>query len=89
MKYLFWMNLERRRRSAWVKDTVSYIINYRYAESKVTIFATNLLDKDEPTGGSKGVSYTLEERIGAANAVQAIRNVQKPWWSAVMISGSR
>jgi DNA replication protein DnaC len=50
--------------SAWVKDTVSYIINYRYAESKVTIFTTNLLDKDEPVGNPKGVAYTLEERIG-------------------------
>src|SRR5262249_28043166 len=26
--------------SSWVKDTVSYIINYRYGESKVTIFTT-------------------------------------------------
>jgi len=53
--------------SAWVKDTVSYIINYRYAESKVTIFTTNLLDRDEPEGGSKGSSLkpdTLEKRIG-------------------------
>ena len=51
--------------SSWVKDTVSYIINYRYGENKVTIFTTNYLDKDEPSGGTKAsASYTLAERIG-------------------------
>jgi DNA replication protein DnaC len=50
--------------SSWVKDTVSYIINYRYGESKVTIFTTNYLDKDDPAGGTKGATYTLAERIG-------------------------
>jgi DNA replication protein DnaC len=50
--------------SSWVKDTVSYIINYRYAESKVTIFTTNLLDKAEAATAQKGVTYSLEERIG-------------------------
>lgn len=50
--------------SSWVKDTVSYIINYRYAESKVTIFTTNYLDGEESSGGNKGTTYTLSERIG-------------------------
>jgi DNA replication protein DnaC len=50
--------------SSWVKDTVSYIINYRYAESKVTIFTTNYLDRDELATPQKGVNYTLAERIG-------------------------
>jgi len=51
--------------SSWVKDTVSYIINYRYGESKVTIFTTNYLDKDEPASGQKSsTTYTLAERIG-------------------------
>lgn len=51
--------------SAWVKDTVSYIINYRYGESKVTIFTTNYLDQDVPGGNTaKGAAYTLAERIG-------------------------
>jgi DNA replication protein DnaC len=51
--------------SSWVKDTVSYIINYRYGESKVTIFTTNYLDKDEPGSVTqKGATYTLAERIG-------------------------
>jgi DNA replication protein DnaC len=50
--------------SSWVKDTVSYIINYRYAENKVTMFTSNYLDKEVPAGASKGASYTLAERIG-------------------------
>ena len=51
--------------SSWVKDTVSYIINYRYGESKVTIFTTNYLDQDGPgVNNPKGTTYTLAERIG-------------------------
>jgi DNA replication protein DnaC len=50
--------------STWVKDTVSYIINYRYGESKVTIFTTNYLDHGEPANSQKPASYTLAERIG-------------------------
>ena len=53
--------------SAWVKDTVTYILNYRYSENKVTIFTTNYLDQDGPmntTKGDKGVFYSLTDRIG-------------------------
>src|SRR5262249_43473187 len=51
--------------SSWVKDTVSYIINYRYGESKVTIFTTNYLDQAEATSSqNRPATYTLAERIG-------------------------
>jgi DNA replication protein DnaC len=50
--------------STWVRDTVSYILNHRYSENKVTIFTTNYQDKDELTDSRKGVAYTLAERIG-------------------------
>jgi DNA replication protein DnaC len=50
--------------SAWVKDTVSYILNYRYSENKVTIFTTNYLDSEEPMSSSKGAFYSLRDRIG-------------------------
>src|SRR6266581_1035698 len=51
--------------STWVKDTVSYVINYRYSESKVTIFTTNYQDNKAPSsGGPTGATYTLSERIG-------------------------
>jgi DNA replication protein DnaC len=51
--------------SSWVKDTVSYIINHRYGESKVTIFTTNYQDQDESANVSqKGAAFTLAERIG-------------------------
>ena len=49
--------------SSWVKDTVSYIINYRYGESKVTIFTTNYPDQ-APGVGPKASTYTLAERTG-------------------------
>lgn len=48
--------------SAWVKDTVGYIINHRYGENRVTIFTTNYLDEKESGALS---SDTLAERIGA------------------------
>jgi DNA replication protein DnaC len=50
--------------SAWVKDTVSYILNYRYSENKVTLFTTNYLDNDNPMSSRKGVFYSLRDRIG-------------------------
>ncbi|OLD71949.1 MAG: hypothetical protein AUG08_08405 [Acidobacteria bacterium 13_1_20CM_2_55_15] len=50
--------------STWVRDTVSYILNHRYSENKVTIFTTNYQDKDELTDNRKGVAYTLAERVG-------------------------
>ncbi len=52
--------------TSWVRDTVSYVINYRYAESKVTIFTTNLLDrkKDDPQDIRKGIPDALVDRIG-------------------------
>ena len=31
--------------SSWVKDTVGYVLNYRYNENKVTILTTNYLDR--------------------------------------------
>jgi DNA replication protein DnaC len=50
--------------SNWVKDTVSYILNYRYSENKVTIFTTNYLDNDDVLSTRKGVFYSLRDRIG-------------------------
>ena len=50
--------------SAWVKETVAYVLNYRYAENKVTILTTNYLDKEDLRTPRKSVSYSLTERIG-------------------------
>ena len=50
--------------SVWVRDTMSYILNYRYSENKVTIFTTNLLDHENPLDTNKGVFYSLTDRIG-------------------------
>jgi len=50
--------------SAWVKDTVSYILNYRYSENKVTIFTTNYLDSEDSMGTRKGAFYSLRDRVG-------------------------
>lgn len=50
--------------SAWVKETVGYILNYRYAENKVTILTTNFLDHEDLKTARKSVSYSLTERIG-------------------------
>jgi DNA replication protein DnaC len=50
--------------SAWVKETVAYVLNYRYAENKVTILTTNYLDQEDLKTARKSVSYSLAERIG-------------------------
>jgi DNA replication protein DnaC len=50
--------------SSWVKDTVGYILNYRYNENKVTIFTTNFLDRNERENARPGIADTLAERIG-------------------------
>ena len=62
--------------SAWVKDTVSYILNYRYSENKVTIFTTNYLDSDDPMGTRKGAFYSLSGSDRGPNAVATVRDVQ-------------
>jgi DNA replication protein DnaC len=49
--------------SSWVRDTVGYVLNYRYNENKVTILTTNFLDRDEGTT-KPGTPDTLTERIG-------------------------
>jgi DNA replication protein DnaC len=49
--------------SSWVRDTVAYVLNYRYNENKVTILTTNYVDKGEKDG-RPGVSDTLADRIG-------------------------
>jgi DNA replication protein DnaC len=50
--------------SAWVKETVAYILNHRYVENKVTILTTNYLDQEDLKSPRKSVSYSLTERIG-------------------------
>lgn len=49
--------------SQWVKDTVGYILNYRYNENRVTILTTNFPDEAR-RDGRKGVSDCLIDRIG-------------------------
>lgn len=39
--------LGAKRTSAWVEETIFYIINYRYNKKRVTIFTTNYLDRDD------------------------------------------
>ena len=50
--------------SAWVKDTVAYVLNYRYNENRVTILTTNYRDEDERRDIKSGIADTLTERIG-------------------------
>jgi DNA replication protein DnaC len=50
--------------SSWVKDTVAYVLNYRYNENKVTILTTNYQDEQERKTPKVGITDTLSERIG-------------------------
>jgi len=56
--------LGAQKPSDWIRETVSYILNYRYVENKVTILTTNYLDKEDLKFPRKSVSYSLTERIG-------------------------
>src|SRR5262249_33041234 len=49
--------------SSWVRDTVSYVLNYRYNENKVTILTTNYLDREEGTP-KPGLPETWSELMG-------------------------
>ena len=50
--------------SSWVRDTVAYVLNYRYNENKVTVLTTNFRDEDERKAPKVGITDTLSERIG-------------------------
>ena len=55
--------LGAQKPSDWVRDQVSYVLNYRYNENKVTIITTNFMD--HPAEASKpAVADTLAQRIG-------------------------
>ena len=51
--------------SAWVKETVGYILNSRYNENKVTILTTNYIDQESFQDKNKGLGQSLTDRIGA------------------------
>src|SRR2546425_146582 len=50
--------------SSWVQDEVSYVLNYRYNDNKVTILTTNYKDEEERKDKKVGIADTLSERIG-------------------------
>jgi DNA replication protein DnaC len=64
--------LGAQRSSAWVEDTVFYIINHRYNQKKLTVFTSNYLDAGEeeiqPAAWGKDTfkknDDTLVDRIG-------------------------
>jgi DNA replication protein DnaC len=60
--------LGAKRTTAWVEETVFYIINHRYNHKKVTLFTTNYpdIDREEDTRDAfyKKGGETLIDRIG-------------------------
>ena len=60
--------LGAKRTTAWVEETVFYIINYRYNQRKMTIFTTNYPDTEEEEDRRdsfyKKGSESLVDRIG-------------------------
>ena len=62
-------DLGAERVSDWVEDTVTYILNYRYAQKKITLLTSNLPDTPEEANerspsGKYRLSDTLTSRIG-------------------------
>lgn len=58
VRLLLFDELGSSRPSPWVLDNIYYLINNRYNENKITLFATNYFDK------KVGNEETLTERIG-------------------------
>ena len=61
--------LGAKRTTAWVDETVFYIINFRYNSKKLTIFTSNYLDSEEDEEDSRSEYFkkkddTLVDRIG-------------------------
>jgi DNA replication protein DnaC len=60
--------LGAKRTTAWVEETVFYIINQRYNQKKLTIFTSNYLDTEEEEDRRdsfyKKAGDTLVDRIG-------------------------
>lgn len=50
--------------SSWVRDTVAYVLNYRYNENKVTILTTNYKDEEEGRETKVVDPDSLSGRIG-------------------------
>jgi len=48
------------RPSPWVEDNIYYVINKRYNENRITVFASNFYDEKEQIDGE-----TLDERLNA------------------------
>ena len=62
-------DLGAERISDWVEDTVTYILNYRYTQKKITILTSNLPDipeevKERSPSGRRPAGDTLTQRIG-------------------------
>jgi len=61
--------LGAKRTTAWVEETVFYIINNRYNNKKLTVFTSNYIDSDEEEEDTRDSFYkkeddTLVDRIG-------------------------
>ena len=62
-------DLGANRVSDWVEDTVTYILNFRYSEGKMTLLTSNLPDtpqevQERSPSGKYRIGDTLEDRIG-------------------------
>jgi DNA replication protein DnaC len=62
-------DLGAERISDWVEDTVTYLLNYRYTQKKITLLTSNLPDtahdvKERSPSGKYSVGDTLTQRIG-------------------------
>ncbi len=66
--------LGAKRSSAWVEETIFYIINHRYNQKRLTVFTTNFMDTEaeedtrqtffKKSGFGKPGDDTLVDRIG-------------------------
>ncbi|MGA2360941.1 MAG: ATP-binding protein [Candidatus Aminicenantales bacterium] len=63
--------LGAKRTSAWVEETIFYIINYRYNYKRVTIFTTNYQDAEEPPKEENRRDPYWEKKMGGGTGSRA------------------
>jgi len=59
-------DLGAEKPSAWVRDTIAFILNDRYKRNRPVIITTNLPDDDPVEGKATKADDTLVDRIGRA-----------------------
>jgi DNA replication protein DnaC len=72
--------LGAKRPTAWVEETIFYIINQRFNQKRLTIFTTNYLDSEEEEDGRNPYFKKGEESLAARIGVRLRSRLYEMCW---------